>query len=100
MPAAARIGDIVNTGHACTTVVDIALTLQSNVKIDGKLAAVVGSQLADHTFLSGSSCIPHSATVTAGSSKVFIGGIAVSRIGDTADMGAIITGSSSVFIGG
>ena len=100
MQAAARIGDNVSTGHLCSIIVPIATTPQSNVFINNKLAVVVGATLEPHSILSGGSCIPHAATVTAGSGSVFINSIAVSRIGDAADMGAIITGSPSVFIGG
>jgi len=38
--------------------------------------------------------------VSATTSKVFIGGFAVCRIGDPADGAGIITGSSKVMIGG
>jgi len=37
--------------------------------------------------------------VNAGSSSVFINGIPAARIGDSADMGALIQGSSDVYIG-
>jgi len=34
-----------------------------------------------------------------GSSNVFVNGIAVGRVGDSADSGAMITGSSNISIG-
>ena len=101
MPAAARVGDSVVTNHACTPVTTIASTLQSKVFIQGPLAAVVGAPLTPHTILSGGSCVPHPGQiVNVGSSKVFIGGIAAGRLGDSADLGAVSTGAGKVIIGG
>jgi uncharacterized Zn-binding protein involved in type VI secretion len=52
MPAAARLGDPITTGHACDGTSTIAGALISKVKIDGIIAAVVGD-LSQHTpFLS------------------------------------------------
>ena len=101
MPPAARVGDMVVTGHACTPATPIASTLQSKVFIGGPLAAVLGAPLTPHTILSGGGCVPHPGQiVNVGSSKVFIGGIAAARIGDSADLGAVSTGFAKVMIGG
>ena len=97
---AARITDTVVTGHGCDAVTTIASTLQSTVTIQGLLAAVVGAPLAPHTILSGGSCVPHPGqVVNSGSTKVFIGGISAARVGDSADLGAVSSGSATVLIG-
>ena len=64
------------------------------------MAAVVGDVIAPHTILAGSSCVPHAAVTGPGSTKVFCGGFPANRVGDVADMGAIISGSTKVIIGG
>lgn len=100
MPAAARAQnqDTVSTGHPCDATTTIQGTLQTNVYFDQFLAAVQGDVLAPHTYLVGGSCIPHTAYVNEGSPNVFINNIAVARVGDSADQGSIITGSSTVII--
>ena len=52
-----------------------------------------------HPFPPDPPCAAHVAQLNAGSSTVNIGGIAVGRIGDSADAGAMTTGSSTVFVG-
>jgi len=42
---------------------------------------------------------PHVANVNAGSSTVRVEGLAVARIGDSADLGAMTSGSSNIFAG-
>lgn len=102
MPAAAVCGvDQISTGHPCSATALIQGALQTAVTIGGNSVAVLGDAIAPHTIKAGDACVPHpSAVINAGSSKVSIGGIPVARIGDSADAGAIITGSSNVFIGG
>lgn len=108
MPAVARaqLKDSVATGHLCDATARIlggslhlGGSLQNKVRIDGSLAAVHGDLIEPHTIKAGRDCISHLATITGTSSRVFIGGRSVSRIGDPADLGFIITGSSKVFIG-
>lgn len=102
MPAVARAEntDNISTGHACDAIAAIAGTLQTKVYVEGNIAAVKGDAIAPHTILAGDICVPHSAVVNAGSSRVFFGGIAAARIGDSADAGSIISGSAIVFAGG
>jgi uncharacterized Zn-binding protein involved in type VI secretion len=102
MPAVARSQntDTITTGHGCDATALIAGSLQTKVFVNTKLGAVQGDPIAPHTILAGAICVPHSAVVNAGSSKVFFGGIAAARIGDSADGGVIISGSSNVFAGG
>jgi len=101
MPAVAVCGvDSISTGHPCDGSALIQGSLQSKVTIGGDPIAVIGDAIAIHTLLISGECRPHGAVVNAGSSKVSIAGLAVARIGDSADMGAIISGSSNVFVGG
>ena len=99
MPAVSRIGDSLSTGHGCSGTTTIASTPQSTVKADGILIAIVGAPTVSHPFPPDPPCAPHVAQLNAGSSTVFIGGIAVGRIGDSADAGAMTTGSGTVFVG-
>jgi uncharacterized Zn-binding protein involved in type VI secretion len=100
MPASSYNGHQSTTGHACDTVTGVNATSQSKVFIEGILGLVQGDPTAPHTILSGITCVPHSAVVNAGSSKVFYEGIPSARIGDSCDGGAMIQGSSKVFEGG
>jgi len=101
MPAVSRVGDSLSTGHACTGSTTIA---SSNT--DGTVHAnnidiiVVGAPTVSHPFPPAPPCAPHVANLNAGSSSVFINGIAVGRIGDSADAGAMTSGSGNVFVGG
>ena len=101
MPAVARVNqDTISTGHLCDTTAGISGQLQSKVKIENKIAAVKGDSIAPHTILVGEDCVLHSAIINAGSSKVSIAGIPIARIGDSADAGSVISGSSKVIAGG
>ena len=101
MPAVSRVGDSLSTGHACTGTTTIA---SSNT--DGTVHAnnidiiVVGAPTVSHPFPPSPPCAPHVANLNAGSSSVFINGIAVGRVGDSADAGAMTSGSSNVYVGG
>lgn len=101
MPAVARVGvDIINTGHPCDATAGIKGQLQNKVFVEGEPAAVRGDAIQVHDILVDDICIPHGAVINAGSSKVFIAGIPIARIGDSADQGAVATGSSKVSAGG
>ena len=99
MPAAARLGDTISTGHGCDATSTIAGALISKVKIDGIIAAVIGDAIAAHTIPSGAACVSHSATVGGSSSKVKFEGIYAARVDDGADAGTITSGSLKVLIG-
>jgi len=103
MPGVARVGDTVNTGHRCDTTTTIStLGSATNVFINGKLAALKDTQLSPHTITNPASppippCIPHlGQKVNIGSTKVFVNGRPLARIGDSADLGQISTGSQDV----
>ena len=99
MPAAARLGDTISTGHGCDGTSTIAGALISKVTIDGIIAAVIGDAIAAHTIPSGAACVSHSATVGGSSSKVKFEGIYAARVDDGADAGTITSGSPNVLIG-
>lgn len=104
MPNVARMGDTVNTGHGCDTVVEI-LEGVSTVLVEGKPVAVQSSALRPHTITNPASppippCIAHTGQiVNAGSGTVIVGGKGIARVGDSADLGSIATGSSTVIAG-
>jgi uncharacterized Zn-binding protein involved in type VI secretion len=74
------------------------------VFIENKMAYCVGDTTFPHDFPEpaafGTSCRPHTSTLVAGSSKVFVGGKALGRVGDAHGCGASITaGASKVIVG-
>ena len=118
MPAVARFGDVATTGHDC----DATATLvggSSNVFCNTKKVERKGDSLGSHDkgvlvrktrpgtgdnlgttiVYFELECLPHSASITGGSGTVFVNGIGIARVGDSADSGAISTGSSNVFAG-
>jgi uncharacterized Zn-binding protein involved in type VI secretion len=102
MPAIVRIGDSLTTGHLCATVTTIASSNQTTVNVYANtiLIDVVGAPTVPHIAPPIPLCPIHVRILNVGSSSVFINGINVGRIGDSADAGAMITGSSNVFAGG
>ena len=101
MPKVVRIDDSLSTGHGCAGTTTIASSNQGvdNVYANTKLINVVGAPTVSHPFPPNPPCAPHVAQLNAGSSTVSIGGIAVGRIGDSADAGAMSTGSGTVTVG-
>jgi len=100
MPAVVRIGDSLSTGHGCVGSTTLEGANQGSVFVNGILAAVVGAPTVSHPFPPDPPCAPHVANLNAGSSTVFAEGIAVGRVGDSADAGAMTSGSPDVFAGG
>jgi len=100
MPAVCRVGDSLSTGHACTGVTTIAASnTNGTVKINGIEVIVVGAPTVSHPAPPNPPCPPHVRFLNAGSSTVRVNSIPVGRIGDSADAGAMISGSSNVFFG-
>ena len=99
MPAISRKGDSLSTGHACTGTTTLDTPGQSTVRANSILIARVGDPTISHPFPPVPICIPHVANVNAGSSTVRVAGAFVARIGDSADAGAMTSGSSNVFSG-
>jgi len=100
MPAVSRVGDSLSTGHGCTGSTTIASSnTDGSVKADNINIIVVGAPTVSHPFPPNPPCAPHVANLNAGSSSVYIQGIAVGRVGDSADAGAMTSGSPSVYAG-
>jgi uncharacterized Zn-binding protein involved in type VI secretion len=97
MPGIVREGDSLSTGHGCVGSTTLASANQGSVFVNGILAAVVGAPTVAHPFPPDPPCAPHVANLNAGSPNVFIEGIPVGRVGDSADAGAMTSGSPNVF---
>ena len=102
MPGVTRDGDATTTGHGCdatTTVTGPSTDVFCNTKgVERK-----GDPTASHTIPNEADppvCVTHtSATITEGSSTVFVNGRAIARITDDCDAGDITEGSTNVFAG-
>jgi uncharacterized Zn-binding protein involved in type VI secretion len=100
MPAVCTVGDTLSTGHGCSGSTTIASpNTDSSVKVNGIPAIVVGAPTVAHPFPPAPPCAPHVAFLNAGSGTVRINGIAVGRVGDSADAGAMTSGSGNVNAG-
>ena len=101
MPKVVRIGDSLSTGHGCTGTTTLASSNQgvNNVYANSILICVNGAPTVGHPFPPDPPCAGHTANLNTGSSTVFINSIKVGRIGDSADAGAMTTGSPTVFAG-
>jgi uncharacterized Zn-binding protein involved in type VI secretion len=92
--------DKIATGHPCSATANIAGAFQVAVFAGGEPVSCPGDLIAPHTIKVGKFCVPHAAKVNTGSFAVFAFGRPVARIGDSADFGAIITGTPLVLAGG
>lgn len=100
MPAICRVGDSLTTGHTCSSVTIIASSnTNGTVKANGINIIVIGAPTVSHSAPPAPACPPHVRFLNLGSSTVRVNGIAVGRIGDSADSGVMITGSNNVFVG-
>ena len=100
MPAVCRVGDSLSTGHGCTGTTTIASSnTDGTVKVNSINVIVIGAPTVSHPAPPNPPCPPHVRFLNVGSSTVKINSIAVGRIGDSADSGAMISGSSNVFVG-
>ena len=100
MPAICRVGDSLSTGHACTGITTIASSnTNGTVKANGINIIVVGAPTVSHPNPPVPICPAHVANLNAGSSTVRVNSIPVGRITDSADAGAMISGSLNVSAG-
>ena len=98
---AVREGDKLTTGHGCDAITSLAISLVRKVKANGIVGAVLGTPTVVHLVPPDiPPCQTHSSTLKQGSLNVLIGGIPWGRIGDSADAGAMTSGSDTVFAGG
>jgi uncharacterized Zn-binding protein involved in type VI secretion len=100
MPAVSRKGDSLSTGHICTSTTTLDTPGQGTCFANSILIARVSDPTVSHPFPPNPPCAPHVANVNAGSPNVFVEGLAVARIGDSADAGAMTSGSGNVFANG
>ena len=100
MPAVSRKGDSLTTGHICTSTTTLDTPGQSTVFANSILVARIGDPTVPHPNPRSPPCPDHVANVNAGSPNVFVVGIEVARIGDSADAGAMTSGSGNVFANG
>jgi uncharacterized Zn-binding protein involved in type VI secretion len=99
MPAIARQGDPTTTGHGCDSTSTVVGPTGAGAKVYANNIAIEckGNPVAPHTIPSGRNCVQHSAVINAGSGTVFVGNVAVARVGDSTDGGSITAGSPTVF---
>ena len=101
MPAVCRVGDSLSTGHACTGTTTIASSnTDGTVKANSINIIVIGAPTVSHPAPPVPPCPNHVAFLNAGSPNVFVEGLAVARIGDSADSGNMTSGSGNVFANG
>ena len=100
MPAISRKGDTLSTGHACTGTTTLDTPGQGTVFANGILIARIGDPTVSHPAPPIPPCPDHVAFINAGSPNVFVVGIQVGRIGDSADAGQMTSGSPNVFANG
>ena len=100
MPAVSREFDELTTGHICATKTTLDTPAQGTVFANSILVARIGDPTVPHPNPPAPPCPDHVANVNAGSPNVFAVGIAVARIGDSADAGAMTSGSGNVFANG
>ncbi len=98
MPAAARVGDPIATGHLCDTVSKIAGPGNPRVLIEGQPAAVVGDLSDPHTYGVPPFCISHAMPITTGCPKVLVGGQPIAMFGSQIDSGTVTGGASKVTV--
>ena len=99
MPAVSRKGDSLSTGHICASTTILDTPGQGTCFANSILIARVSDPTVSHPFPPLPPCAPHVANVNAGSGTVRVAGAFVARIGDSADAGAMTSGSSNVFSG-
>ncbi len=100
MPAVSRKGDSLSTGHICTSTTTLDTPGQGTCFANSILIARVSDPTVSHPFPPAPPCAPHVANVNVGSPNVFVEGLAVARIGDSTDAGAMTSGSGNVFANG
>ena len=100
MPAVSRKGDSLTTGHVCASTTTLDTPGQGTCFANSILIARVSDPTVPHPNPPAPLCPNHVANVNAGSPNVFVEGLKVARIGDSADAGAMISGSGNVFANG
>ena len=100
MPAVSRKGDSLSTGHICASTTTLDTPGQGTCFANSILIARVSDPTVPHPNPPAPPCPDHVANVNAGSPNVNVEGLAVARIGDSTDAGAMTSGSGNVFANG
>lgn len=99
MPAVSRKGDTTTTGHVCVSTTTLDTPGQGDVRANSILIARKTDPTVPHPAPPSPPCPNHVKVVNVGSSTVRVHSLAIARIGDSTDSGALTTGSSNVFAG-
>ena len=99
MPAACREGDSLSTGHICVGTTTLTTPAQSTVFANSILMARITDKTVPHPFPPNPPCANHTAQVNVGSESVFVEGLPLARVTDSADAGEMTSGSVNVFSG-
>ena len=87
MPLIVREGDELSTGHICASTTTLDTPKQNKVFVRGKLAARITDETVSHPFPPAPPCLPHVAKINEGSRNVYVHGLKVADVGDSADAG-------------
>ena len=98
---AVREGDALTTGHGCDSVTTLAISLVRTTRANSIFCAVQGTPTVVHEVPPIiPPCSTHAAALNIGSPNVRVGGIPWGRVADSADSGAMISGSLNVLVNG
>ena len=98
---AVREGDPLTTGHGCDSVTTLLTSPNKTTRANSIFCAVQGTITVPHLVPPNvPPCGSHAAFLNTGSPNVSIGGIPWGRVGDSADAGAMISGSLNVLVNG
>ena len=98
---AVREGDPLTTGHGCDSVTTLLTSPNKTTRANSIFCAVQGTITVTHLVPPNvPPCGSHAAFLNTGSPNVNIGGIPWGRVGDSADAGAMISGSLYVLVNG
>lgn len=103
MTGVCRVDDSLSTGHICSSSTTIASSNNDNsVRTNNSLRIIIveGAPTEAHPFPPRPPCAAHTAQLNTGSPNVNINGEPVGRINDSADLGQMTSGSSTVFANG
>ena len=100
MPAVARDGDPTTTGHGCDGSTTITGPTGAGAKVYANSIPVEcqGNPTVVHAYGGRNCSASHAAAINVGSGNVFVANIAIARVGDSTDGGAISAGSPNVFV--
>ena len=95
MPLIVREGDELTTGHICTSKTTLDTPGQSKVFVHGKLVARITDKTVPHPNPPAPPCPNHVANINEGSPDVFVKGLKVADICDSADAGNMVNAKNN-----